>query len=339
VSDPKPSVLFSVVAENRPGFAAMVHNLAISIRSFAGELASAPIVANFVDSASPALTRGLRELDVEINVVARVPGGNPLANKLRMLELHRDHEFDVLIALDCDVVVLGDPQPWVRPDVIAAKPADFDRFSEQEWSSVFSALGIRKPERSLTATATGQRIYPYFNSGVVFVPHGRCAELHQGWARTYSELTAALAADPKLIRPQWQWLAEQAALSLTILRDELPWQPLPTALNFPSHVKLPDGEATDAPIVVHYHGERDERGFLLAAETAALNPAVDRFNRRRAVVLSTPYPGLTRRPALERLRRNVSRRVWERLSEQEWYASGPVKDVRRELKRLAGRVR
>jgi hypothetical protein len=237
------------------------------------------------------------------------------------------------------VVVLGDPLPWVALDTIGAKPADFDRFTEQEWSAVFAALGIRKPERTLTATATGQRIYPYFNSGVVTVPRDRCAALQQGWMRTYSELATALTRDPGMIREQWQWLAEQAALSLTILRDELPWRPLPAAMNFPSHVRVPAAEASDSPIVVHYHGDRDERGFLLASETSAVNPAIDRFNRRRAEVLSMPYGGLARRPPLERLKRNVSRRFWETLSEQEWYASKPVKDVRRELKRLASRVR
>ena len=54
---------------------------------------------------------------------------------------------------------------------------------------------------------------------------------------------------------------------------------------------------------------------------------------RRAI--ANPTDGISRRPARQRLGRKLSRRVWERLSEQAWYASKPVKGLRRELRRFA----
>ena len=169
--DQHPRVLFSCVAENRPAFATMAHSLALSIRGFAGALANAAIVVNFVDGVEPRFAAPLEALGVQLRIVPRVSAANPLANKLRMLELHAEHEFDVLVALDCDVIVVGDPSPWIDPGRIAAKAADFDRFDDDEWRRLFDVVRVPVPERTLTATATGQRTYPYFNSGVVLVPH------------------------------------------------------------------------------------------------------------------------------------------------------------------------
>jgi hypothetical protein len=305
-----PSFVFSCVAENRPEFATMTHNLAISIRSFAGTLADAPIVVNFVGGVEPAFARPLTELGAEVRIVERVSDGNPLANKLRMLELDKERDFDVLLALDCDVVVVGDPRPSVDDVAIAAKPADFDRFTDDEWRHVFAALDIPLPDRSLTASGTGQAIYPYFNSGVISIPHELCRPLRDGWVRTFERLSVLLRDRPGLIREPWHWLAEQASLGLALLHEDLCWRVLPTELNFPAHVRLAPSVLAGDPVIVHYHTGWQKPGFLLRAATPAIDPWLDAFNRRRAEITGQPYAGIARRPLRQRVARAARKRYW-----------------------------
>lgn len=315
----------------------MAHNLAISIRSFAGELSQAPIVVNFVDDVAPSFARPLEELHAEVRVVERVSGGNPLANKLRMLELDKDHDFDVLLALDCDTAVVGDPTSWVDTECIGAKPADFDRFTDEEWRGLFAAAGVAEPQRVLTATATGEQIYPYFNSGVLFVPRALCGPLADAWMCTYWQLCTALQREPGLVREQWQWLAEQASLALGLLRDGLPWRALPPSLNFPSHTRVTSAFSTP-PVIVHYHGDVNERGFLLRSANPAIDPWLDRFNRRRADVTGLPYVRMPRRAAHKRIGRAVTRCFWPLLADRGWYRSRAGKGVRRAAKRFTARL-
>lgn len=313
----------------------MAHNLAISIRAFGGELSQAPIVVNFVDGVDRTFAEPLEALGAEVRIVQRVSAANPLANKLRMLELQHERQFEVLIALDCDIVVVGDLRAWLDPASISAKAADFDRLTDEEWRGLFAALDLPLPEKTLTATATGQRTYPYFNSGVLFVPHALCDRLRESWMSTFEDVGAALARNPSLIREQWQWLAEQASLSLAILRSELPWRALPTELNLPSHVRLPPSALNGPPVIVHYHSDSDPRGFLLRSATATVDPWLDDFNCRRSAVTGLAYTGLARRPAKQRVRRAAARRLWALVADRGWYRSPRAMRARRALKRAA----
>ena len=92
-------VLLSCVSENRPGWYDKVYNLVLSVRSFGGSLADARVVVNFVDGADPEVARTLEGLGAEVRVVERFDARNPYANKLRMLELGKEFDFDVLVAL------------------------------------------------------------------------------------------------------------------------------------------------------------------------------------------------------------------------------------------------
>ncbi len=50
-----------------------------------------------------------------------------------MLDLHQSFDFDVLVALDCDTVVVGDPAPHIPGSAIGAKPVDHDPLSQGDW--------------------------------------------------------------------------------------------------------------------------------------------------------------------------------------------------------------
>ena len=113
--------------------------------------------------------------DAEVRVVPRFDRRTPASNKLRMLELAASHEFDVLLAIDTDTLVLGDVGRYADRDRVAIKPENRDPYPAACWRELFAVLGIPEPSPSVVTTSTAQVTYPYYNSGVVFVPRAQCA--------------------------------------------------------------------------------------------------------------------------------------------------------------------
>src|SRR5271154_4869430 len=177
-----PRFLLSCVSEDRPSFHARVESLVGSARRLGGSLAGSPILVNMVDSADRAFVRRMEALDAEVRVVPRITGGGfALANKLSVLEVDDREDFDILLAVDCDIAVAEDPSSHVSGDAISVVPADTDPLTDGQWQQLFNGLALERPERSLHATATGRPMYPYFNSGVIGVPRSVCTDLFAAW--------------------------------------------------------------------------------------------------------------------------------------------------------------
>src|SRR5437016_1777253 len=122
-----PRVLLSCACEDRADFHARVEMLVGSARRLGGSLATSPLVVNVVGGADAAFARRVEALGAEVRVVPRAPAGVPAhANKLCMLALHDRDDFDVLLAVDCDVAVARDPSPLIRAGAIGVVPADTD---------------------------------------------------------------------------------------------------------------------------------------------------------------------------------------------------------------------
>jgi hypothetical protein len=298
------NVLLSCVSENRPDWFDRVRSLVLSVREFGGELSEAPVTVNFVDDVAPEFARPLKRLGAEVRVVAQQNGRNPFSNKLRMLELHEQADFDLLVALDCDVVVVGDFSAQLSSERIGAKPADYDQFTDREWRRLFGALDIPLPARQVVATATGEPIYPYFNSGVLLVPRRLCEELLGQWVRYQGEILDLFRGDPRLIARRHQLHVDQLALACALQAGRLPYEALPVSVNFPTHIPVHAStlSGVSRPLILHYHGEISPEGFLTRSRSALADEQLDRFNRHRARVLGLPYSGLRRRPLRHRVR-------------------------------------
>jgi hypothetical protein len=299
------------VSENRPGWYDKVYNLVLSVRSFGGSLAGEQVVVNFVNDVDLEVARTLERLGAAVRVVPRFDARNPYANKLRMLELGDDFDFDVLVALDCDAIVVGDFREQVPADRVAAKPADLDRLTDAEWRRLFQALGVARPRKSVVATVSGEPMYPYFNSGVVFVPSDRCADLLRGWSEFSNRILDLFEREPDVIPRRWQFHSDQYSLACALIDGGFQVEPLPVTLNFPTHLRvhgaLLDGHAE--PRILQYHKGIDQHGFLLRDRVELLNPYLDRFNTRRAAALGLHYRGLGRMPLSMRAKRAAWRQL------------------------------
>jgi hypothetical protein len=300
-----PEVLFSCVAENTQDWFRRVETLALSIRRFGGALADSAIVVNFVGGVEPSFARGLEALDTEVRVVERFDARSVYANKLRMLELGDERSFDVLVGLDCDVVVVGDLTTVLPLDAIGAKPADVDVLTTAQWDALLHAVGLPSPAGRVTATTSGDSIYPYFNSGMVTVPHALCRRLLDRWSAYIADILALYETDEPIVPAQWRFHLDQFALACALANDDLPVRPLDVRLNFPTHLPVHPSAlpASPEPLVIHYHRNVDANGFLLRARSPLADRGADAFNRARAAHLGLRYAGLARQPLRRRTRR------------------------------------
>jgi hypothetical protein len=325
--------MFSCVAENGASWFVKVQNLVLSIREFGGSQASAPIVVNFVEGVDPKFEQWLGGFDAEVRVVERYPGIR-YANKLRMLELTNQDGFDVLVALDCDIVVLGDIREFLRPEFFLGKPVDIDVLTDHQWKTIFHGLGLAVPRRTVTTTTFGERTYPYFNGGMLLVPRRFCAPLFNMWSRFLHELEAVYASDPKLAlrRKYNDYIHDQLALACALLAARIPVRPVPPKMDIPTHLNIHPAflHELDDPRIVHYHTGLDDRGFLISSKYAALNRHLDRFNQRRAQLLGLPYEGLPPHPLSARLR--------QELGSQRWFHALAVQQMKAQVRDVLART-
>lgn len=311
----EPRVVFSCVSENRPEWYHKVRNLVVSVRLFGGTLADSAIVVNFVDAVDRGVAEQLEALGAQIRIVHRFDPRTPYANKLRVLELAAELDAELIVGLDCDVVVVGDLRPQLSGTEVAAKPADIDRLTDVQWRALFQELRVPMPSRSVIATTTGRPMYPYFNSGVVSVPATLAGRLLNSWATTLDELFELFSRNPSVVPPEWRFHADQFALACALARDGFPVRPLPVSFNFPTHVPVHPAALRDAPspLILHYHRDITPEGFLRRSRMVGLNPLIDHFNARRAEFLGVPYAGLPG-PSLHERARGAVRHGWRRFN-------------------------
>jgi hypothetical protein len=290
----------SCVAENQPKWHTLAYNLALSCMT---TRSTYPVrfVANFVDGVDPAAGRRIEDLGGEVRVVARVDRRNPYLNKLRMLELAGTEDFEVLAALDCDTIVVRDLSPHVSLELVGAKPADMDPLTPEQWTGLYTALGLCTPATSYTATISGARMGPYFNSGVLLIPRRYCGLLLDAWTDMNHRILGVYRDHPEMIPSQSRVFLDQYSLACALAATAIPVRALPSELNYPVH--LPTHAAARSgiePVIAHYHKNITANGFLTRSRNEEVNADLHAFNLRRSAALGMSYSRLPDLPLKER---------------------------------------
>jgi hypothetical protein len=209
-------VAFSLVGENRlDRWTDQMLNATFAIRKYGGSLADAPVLVGVIDG----VKRGIRRsLEAQGATVRPVPVVNPeyrYANKLRMLELPPEHEVELIVCLDVDILVLGDIAPFLKPDVVQARTAGVDRWPEELWIQLFERFGLPVPaERHVLLT--GQRSFRYANTGVLGIPWRYREQIRECWERYIDRLWEVGDLLPR------KFLADQYALVFALYETGLP---------------------------------------------------------------------------------------------------------------------
>jgi hypothetical protein len=270
-------VLFAALGEDREPFRREIGYLFSSVRQFGGGLAQARATAYFIGSVDAAFAGQLDALDVSVRVVEPINPLRPHANKIRLLDA--DDEWDWLIMLDTDTVVVNDISGHILGHEIAAKPADWSPLRLPQWTLLYEYFGLGLPATRFKTSFHGMPIPPYFNSGVLIVPRQHALTLRDTWLSYTSRLEVAYASLPE-VRAR-AFFTDQMALSLALISAGLPYRELPLEMNFPTHSPVRPAYKPEnlTPCIVHYHHRMSPDGHLLPSAYAKVNAALDRVNR------------------------------------------------------------
>lgn len=261
-----------------------------SIRRWAGRYADAPVFTfqpregTDVSGETSAALRDLGATHVTERLNRRFPDYG-IANKVLACAWAEEHvPADVLVFLDSDSVVLGEPaaldlppgtdaavRPVDRKHQGSAGPSDpHDAF----WRAAYAATGVRSEPRTRT-TVDGEDIRAYFNAGMVAAR--RDAGVLSRWRDHFLALM-----DASLVPPHGKLtFLDQVSLA-TSLADRMDRVRVPDPMhNYPLPLRpilpRPLREAPlDAMVHVHYHRWFQRPGFLREIRPP-LDPRSERF--------------------------------------------------------------
>jgi hypothetical protein len=158
------------------------------------------------------------------------------ANKLRGLEINGRE--DRVLLLDVDVLVLSDFSALADMGrCIAAAPANTLQISEPYWRRIYAELGMEPPAERIACVRgelendpRSNAMYPYYNSGVLFLPWD--CELRPIWEEHIRRIASLFNERDEI----WQAVAyeDQAGLAPSIeflRRRGVPFVRLPAAFN------------------------------------------------------------------------------------------------------------
>ena len=271
-------VIFGCTADNNPKYLTQAVRLVQSLRWFGGRLADAPVLVCAVDQIEPDYRRRLEQLGAWVRIVPRVSTRHGHSNKLRLLEMPDLRPFDTIVLLDCDTLLVQDPQPWLDGCHFQAKMADLPTVPHEVFEGLFDHFGLPPPVADRRCNPGGQPTVWYCNAGVLVFPRAMLDTLAVAWRQWNRRLLDRL----DLLQGR-QFFCDQASLSLAFAQRPVPFAELPLAMNFPLHLTAADGPSLTAPcdpVIIHYHGSIDSRGCLGAALNPTAQARIDRYNER-----------------------------------------------------------
>ncbi len=220
---------------------------------------------------------------------------------------------DVVALMDADMLIAGDfdsiiyrclAEDKLLGFIAHVSPFSGEKSSERHWQELFELAGLGVPDSCCEHTGWGlmrtepQHRYcpPYYNYGLVMAP------------RRLIEKLAATALEEIRYSDQYRetWFKSQIALTLGIIRHQIPWGVVSINDNFPLHVSAekirqlnPDPEGLNSPQdirIFHYLGKGEinkqhfssEQLLLELAQRQDLSPSAracaDRLSELRAGV-------------------------------------------------------
>ncbi len=242
--DTVTKLLIACVAENTEEFHFRTITLFKTIQKFGGNLAKAKLAAIFIDDVEELVAEQLKSMGVIVDVTK--PYGENFqrnCNKIRMLEI--DEDYDVLVALDCDIAVTRDFSSEISTDEIRVCDSLIDPLTLSEWEYVYDYFNLPIPENERKIHA---------NSSVLFIPKKYVKPLRDIWLH-YCDLVgkAFYSNDQWTKLGEHIWFTEPFALSLAYVDKGIERDLLPAEF----HIHINGSHQSWAnklhPYFLHYH--------------------------------------------------------------------------------------
>jgi hypothetical protein len=290
----KPTVEIHIPISPTPTFFNMVQCLSRSLRKLGGAFRDAPIVltvgGSTIDPGLEARYPWLGPLGVEVRWVPEAFFREHSIYATGATRFEHDYRSDVVLFLDADILVAGPIDEMVldvhRRQQIAGMiaPASPLQFLDppMTWQAIYDHCGIgRAPDLChehpgwpyYRSGDEAYRLCPaYFNYGVICAPARllkRIGESYFSYLLRLRELT-----DCELIA--------QLALTMPIVKHNLPYRPLRVRYNFPNHPMLEALHGAELPHAKLLHMKEDHQfqKFDLFADLASIRAAIRRTDLR-----------------------------------------------------------
>jgi len=246
-------ILITCQGPNKEPYKTEMEFLFKSLNRYGGKLINSQKVACFTEEPDQLLKEKLENLGVKIKKVDAIDNRSPYSNKIQMLSLEKSEDFDVLVALDSDVVISNDFTKYIDLNNFRAKPVDQDPFSMENWETIYEYFGVELPQdRYLTSFYKTETI-PYYNSGVLLIPRKYLSPLYDTWKNFVEKLLNSYNEIPEI--KKHSFFTDQISLSLALAFLKIPQNPLPIEMNFPTNYKIHEYFKPEKvePFLIHYH--------------------------------------------------------------------------------------
>ena len=283
-TDPSKIVIATQCSPIEP-FKSEVIRLFKSLNLFGGKLAKSKKVVCFSEPPDSDFKNKLEELGVNIQFIEQLDPSYPYANKIQMLQIEED--YDVLVALDTDVLITRDFSDYIDKNKVSAKGVDTDCLGLENWKKLFNFFKLDMPLEKFQTCITNIETVPWFNSGVLFIPKKFISNLYESWVKYNKKLLQDyysldfLSGDSLNDDSNFTFI-DQYALALAIHDLKLPYAQLPLELNFPTHYLVHKSFQPEkiSPLLVHYHHLVSKDGNIFHCKYEKTNALIDNINTK-----------------------------------------------------------
>ena len=127
----------------------------------------------------------LRKLGAFIRIVPRFSYLHPYTNKLRFFEIPELFAYDTIMLLDCDTVVVQDPESLLDSRTFQARIEDGANVPHAIFERLFSMYGLMMSGKDYVSAVTAEEMIWYCNSGVLIFPVRVSAHVCPGMGKIY----------------------------------------------------------------------------------------------------------------------------------------------------------
>ncbi|MDM5225450.1 methyltransferase domain-containing protein [Cytobacillus sp. NJ13] len=251
-------LMIGCVTENNAKYQRQTLNLVKSIRWFGGKMAGADIFVCIVDEADDEFVLELKKWGAFVRIVKRFSEHHPQSNKLRFFELPEIDFYDTIMFLDCDTIIVQDPLKYIDGKSFQAEMAAGATVPHELFKEIFYHYQLKVPERTYKTALSRISTIWYCNAGVLIFPKS----ILQTFFPVWREYTEDLIKNKHLLKDYFKF-CEQASLTLSFVKNPVPFKKLPMKMNFPLVGRYaPEIQQCD-PVIIHYHHRSEDSGFIL----------------------------------------------------------------------------
>ena len=198
-------------------------------------------------------------------------GDGMYCNKIGQLPNMTNVDFDTLVLLDTDTILVSDLRPLLPFGVVAGKIVDGANPSIEILEQIAFASGLKRlPPECSTDVPGGLTFSGNFNGGLYVIPKAFGSVLSQAWSHWCDWLLNNLGA---LAGSGYINHIDQIAFWLSVQHENLPLKTLPSNANYFTHMggeHLYFDEKRDIALL-HYHANLNALGLI--EEDSNLPPA------------------------------------------------------------------